>query len=197
MKALIIVSEFYNGHELFVTLHELLEAKYKWTILSSKEIIEDEVTHKLFKIDGTYFDTKVDVKEYDLLFVVSGALKPTKAHWTNPIVQDIVKRFFEADKVIAGICCSSPTVRVAANGKRVARFPLVAADELLKDAGAILTGKSVEVDGKLITAEHQMASQIWADAAIRVTNGEEVVIDYKETFIPTGKGKHKYGVKKE
>ena len=193
MKALIIVSKFYNGHELFVTLKELKDAKFEWTVLSSELVIEDEVTHKMFKIDGKYNEVKVDVDEYDILFVVSGAFKPTKAHWKDPVVLGIVKRFYDAGKVMAAICCSVPTIRIAVSGKRVARFPLIEEDDLLKQAGAILTGKSVEVDGKVITAEHQMASQVWANAAIRVVMGEKVEINYPKTFIPTGKGKLTYG----
>jgi putative intracellular protease/amidase len=112
-----------------------------------------------------------DVSGFDGLSVVSGNMADTEAYWTDRRVLGYVKSFDEREKPIAAICCSVPTIRNVAAGKRVSFYPLVRSRDLLHQAGAILQSVAVTVDGRLVTAEHQMATQVWAEAYVDVLMG--------------------------
>ena len=69
-----------------------------------------------------------------------------------PEILEFVKRHYESGKIVAAVC-HGPWVLISAGivkGKRVTGFFAIKDD--LVNAGAIYTGKEVEVDGNLITA---------------------------------------------
>jgi putative intracellular protease/amidase len=141
-------------------------AGIEFEVISSDYTIFDEVTYQANVIDRVIADVDPQemIDKFDGVMIVSGNMADTEAYWTHPRVLEYVRRAHELDKPIAAICCSVPTIREAARDKRVSFFPLVRSRQILTQAGAILTTVAATVDGKLVTAEHQMASQIWAEA---------------------------------
>lgn len=173
MKVLVICAKRYNGHELWTALGVIQEAGIDFEVVSQQTFIQDEVTGQANGLERTVYDVDPNEMEgFDGLMVVSGNMKDTEAYWTDRPVLRLISLVAQQDKVIAAICCSVPTIRQVAKGKRVSAFPLIRSKELLKRAGALYQTVAWTVDGKLITAEHQMATQVWAENFCRVLKGE-------------------------
>lgn len=112
------------------------------------------------------------VDRYDGLMIVSGNMADTEAYWRNDKVLGLFDRANLGNKQLAAICCSVPTVRNVAAGKKVSYFPLVRSAELLRNAGAILQTVALTRDQNLVTAEHQMATQMWAEEFCNMLEGK-------------------------
>lgn len=190
MNILILVARRYNGHELWVALGTLQSRGHTFEIASTAYEIVDEVTGQPNIIKVLIKDI-ASTQQYDALMVVSGNMADTEAYWTSHKVQQIVEEFHKADKPIAAICCSVPTIRLAASGKHVSYFPLLRSKDLLSRAGAILCNLSVTVDGNLVTAEHQMATQMWAQSFCDVLDGAKPKISLTEVDFEPGRRNRK------
>jgi putative intracellular protease/amidase len=188
VKVLIVVARRFNGHELWVTLGVLQKRGLEFEVISKATNIEDEVTHERGVIDRTLDEVK-SLEGFDALMVVSGNMKDTEAYWWDIRVLDLVWEAHKEEKPIAAICCSVPTIRFAAKGKKVSYFPLIRSADLLERAGAILQGVMITVDGDLVTAEHQMATETWAETFASVVLGEEVSLNLTDSGFRPGKSK--------
>lgn len=160
---LVLVAQTFNSHEFWVALGILRQRGHKVTVASTDYIITDDVSGEQNRSKFLISDIK-EIDTFDALMVISGDWANIEEYWHEPKTQKIVKQFHTAEKPIAAICRAVTTIRRAAKGKRVSFFPLVRSRELLEKAGAILCSTSVTVDGNLVTAEHQMATQMWAEA---------------------------------
>jgi len=172
-RVLVVVARRFNGHELFGALYEFQRQGVEYDVASSDSLIRDEVTDGVVKIDHTY-DTisREEVAKYDGLMFISGNMSDTEAMWYHPTTQMYVSVARDNGLPIAAICCSVPTIRSAIKGKRVSAFPLVRSLEHIKNAGGYFQNVALTVDGKIVTAEHQMATQEWAEAFAQVVKGE-------------------------
>ncbi len=101
-----------------------------------------------FKPDKTI--QEVHGEEFDCVFIPGGYAPDRLRRYRE--VLDIVRRHYEEGKLVCAVC-HGPWVLISAKvvkGKRVTGFFAIKDD--LENAGAIYTGKPVEVDGNLITA---------------------------------------------
>jgi putative intracellular protease/amidase len=178
-RVLVVCAQRYNGHELWVALGTIKEAKIKFDLVSTDYVIRDEITLQPNRIKKVIDEVtpNVDVPEYDGLMFVSGNMKDTEAYWHNPRTLGFVAAAQSKGMPIAAICCSVPTIRYAAEGRNVSAFPLVRSLALLREAGAIHQNVAVTVDGNLATAEHQMASQVWAESFTELVYGRSVELN--------------------
>ncbi len=189
MKVLVICAQRYNGHELWTFLGVLQEAGLEFEVISTATLIEDEITYQPNIIERTLDDVQ-NIDEFDGIAFVSGNMKDTEKYWDDPRTLGYVRQAQARDIPIAAICCSVPTIREATNGKKVSYFPLIRSTERLVNAGAIPQTVSITVDGKIVTAENQMGTQMWAEAFVRVLNGEEVDLGLIDThWMPGGREK--------
>jgi len=189
MKVLVVVAQEYNGHELWTALGVMQQAGLEFEVISTSTRIEDEVTHQQNVIERTIDDVHPDeIDAFDGIMIVSGNMAYTEAYWKNERVLSYVDKMHRADKPIAAICCSVPTIRNVAMGKVVSFYPLIRSKALLESAGAILSTISISVDGKLVTAEHQMATQMWAEAFTNIMYGRDSGLDLVDSgFSPAGR----------
>lgn len=171
---LVVCARQYNGHELWVALGVMAQRGHTFELLSTGKIIEDEVTHERNRIAKLVGDVPASElgTTYGAFMVVSGNMRDTEAYWRNDVVLSYVDAANKADLPIAAICCSVPTIRNAARDKKVSFFPLVRSRQLLSDAGAILQTVALTRDKNLVTAEHQMASQMWAEEFCNMLEGK-------------------------
>lgn len=187
MKALVICAKRYNGHELWTALGVIAQRGHTFEVVSQEDLIRDEITLRPNTIDRTVY--KVGTREledrFDALMVVSGNMGDTEAYWTDDHVLALVAHNNGLVRPTAAICCSVPTVRYAAAGKRVSFFPLVRSKALLRRAGAILTTVSITADENLLTAEHQMSSQRWANVFCNMLEGKEPNVGLVQSEFPT------------
>jgi putative intracellular protease/amidase len=189
VKVLIVVARQYNGHELWTTLGILQEADIGFEVISTQTDIVDEVTGQPNTIERTIDDFSVEeIADFDGLAIVSGNMADTELYWDHEKVLSFVDEARRLDLVIAAICCSVPTIRNAAIGKKVSFYPLIRSRARLEDAGAIPSNITITVSTRLVTAEHQMATQGWAEALVKVLKGEDVDLGLQESgFTPTGR----------
>jgi len=190
MRVLVLVARRYNGHELWVALGTMQNRGHTPEVASTSKMIEDEVTGQRNTIELLISDIDT-IDPWDALMVVSGNMQDTEAYWHMPKVQEIVAQFKVADKPIAAICCSVPTIRLAAHGRKVSYFPLIRSAQLLEKAGAVLCNTSVSVDGNLVTAEHQMASQLWVESFCDILENKPVQITLKDSGFVAGRVERK------
>lgn len=188
-KVLVVCARRFNGHELITALGVMSQRGHEFEVISTDYVVQDEITMQPNRIKRIIDDVSVaEVTEFDGLMIVSGNMVDTEAYWTNDKVLSYIRKAQEHNLAIAAICCSVPTIRDVAKGKRVSFFPLVRSKHLLTQAGAILTTVAMTRDDKLVTAEHQMATQIWAEEFCNVLEGkppEHVLMD--SGFVPRGR----------
>ena len=188
MKALVICARRYNGHELWTSLGIIHSSGIEFDLVSTDYIIQDEITMQPNKITRLVDDVDPDkVSEYQGVMIVSGNMADTENYWNYKRVLSIFDKANEANLAIAAVCCSVPTVRNVAGGKKVSFFPLVRSRDLLLRAGAILQTVALTRDQNLVTAEHQMATQMWAEEFVGLIKGEPPVYVLQDSgFVPRG-----------
>lgn len=174
-KALVITASVYNRTELFTILRKLKAVDIDWDIVARRRVIraergsEDEfaVDHTLEEFDRTTLD------QYCAVIYTSGQTAETRHMWFSPDIKEITEQAFAKDIPVAAVCCAAPCVRYISQDRRVTGFPLHEILTLFKQEGAQITGRSVEVDGNLITAEAEIQVLDWMNAIIAVVNGKE------------------------
>jgi len=186
MNTLVVCARRYNGHELWVGLGVIHQRGHTFEVVSQDTLIRDEITLRPNTIDRTVY--KVGTHElkdrFDGLMIVSGNMADTEQYWHDQHVLELVKNQSAWERPLAAICCSVPTVRHAANGKRISFFPLTRSKKLLLAAGAIPSGVSVTADQNLITAEHQMGTHRWANAFTDLLDGKEPWVGLQPSDFP-------------
>ncbi len=187
-RLLVVCAKRYNGHELWTMLGVVRQAGHTFEVVSQDTLIRDELTlrpntikRKVWEVDPSELDN------YDGIVIVSGNMKDTEAYWDDRHVLNLIEASAERGKLVAAICCSVPTIRTVAHGKAVSFYPLVRSRERLTNAGAILRTVALTVDGKLVTAEHQMATQMWAEEIVAVLEGKPPIYELRDSqYTPQG-----------
>lgn len=189
MKVLVICAKQYNGHELWTALGIMQRRGIEFEVVSTQREIKDEISFQPNIIDRTVGDLLPnEMFDFDGIMIVSGNMKDTEAYWRDERVLNQIRMADQMGKAIAAICCSVPTIREVAKGKRVSFFPLIRSRMLLEEAGAVLTTVAVSVDGRLVTAEHQMATQLWATAFSNILEGKPDGVNLVDSgFTPKGR----------
>lgn len=188
-KILVVAARRVNGHELFTALGVMNQRGHEFEVISTDYVIQDEITMQPNRIKRTIDDVDVrEMSEFDGIMIVSGNMVDTESYWENTKVLALIDETAKHDKAIAAICCSVPTIRNVARGKRVSFFPLVRSQHLLTQAGAILQTISLTRDGKLVTAENQMLTEMWAEEYCNVLEGKPPEHILKDSgFVPRGR----------
>lgn len=182
---LVVCARRYNGHELWTALGVIKQRGHTFELISTDYIIQDEITmrpNKIKRIIDEVEPQEIRAGKFDAFMIVSGNMDDTEAYWKHDRVLEYIRTANELNHPIAAICCSVPTVREAATDKKVSFFPLVRSRQLLTDAGAILQTVALTRDKNLVTAEHQMASQMWAEEFCNLIEGKDP--EYK--FVDSG-----------
>lgn len=185
---LVICAKRYNGHELWTLLGVLQARGHSFEVVSQDTLIKDELTLRPNTINRTVWEVPfTEADSYDAVVVVSGNMADTEAYWTDKHVIGLLQSFREADKVCAAICCSVPTLAPIVRDVKVSFFPLMRSRHRLRDHGAILQTTSLTVDGKTVTAENQMITQMWAEEICNLLEGKEPVHKFHDSgFTPKG-----------
>jgi protease I len=115
------------------------------------------------KPDILYKDIKVD--EYDAVIFVGGI--GAKEYWDDPVAHQIAKEAVSKSKVLCAICIAPVTLARAGvlKGKKATVFSSEKGN--IQKSGANYTGKSVEVDGKIITGEGPSAASEFGEAILK------------------------------
>jgi len=188
---LVVCARRYNGHELWVALGVMKQRGHTFELISTDYVIQDEITmrpNRIKRIIDEVDAIEIEEGKFDAFMIVSGNMADTEAYWKHERVLTYIGTANAMSLPIAAICCSVPTIRGAAGGKKVSFFPLVRSRKLLSEAGADLQTVALTRDRNLVTAEHQMASQMWADEFCNLIEGLEPTYTFTDSgYTPKGR----------
>ncbi len=117
-----------------------------------------EVTGMLgMKVTPDILISEVNIDDYDAVIFVGGM--GSSEYWDDEKAHEIAKEAYEKDKVVGAICIAPVTLARAGllKGKKATVFS--SEIENIKKEGAIYTGNSVEVDGKIVTGNGPSAAK--------------------------------------
>lgn len=153
---MIIAPQNFRDEELLHTREELERVGAKVTIASKKVAPARGMLGAVVKPELELKQVRVD--DYDVVIFVGGS--GSAVYFTDEQAISIAKEVFKKGKILCAICIAPVILANAGvlNGKRATAFPDDSVQKL-KNKGAIYTGKSVEVDGKIITADGPAAAR--------------------------------------
>jgi protease I len=152
-RVLMLATDGFEQSELFEPRRALLDAGAEVTLASLKPdpITGEKGGEKGESITPDTVIAEVETRDYDALVLPGGVANPDKLRMDARAVE-IVREFFDADKLVAAIC-HAPWLLIEADvvdGRRATSWPSVRTD--LANAGASVLDEAVVVDGKLITS---------------------------------------------
>lgn len=152
---MVIAKDGFRDEELFVP-KEIFETNGYEVVLasSSKGRCSGMLGHK---VDASVSLEEVNVFDYQAIVFVGGV--GAKQYWSDDLAHKIIKKAYEQDKVVAGICIAPVTLARAGilEGKKATVWPGVRKE--IEEAGVYYTGSGVESDGNIITADGPGSSE--------------------------------------
>jgi len=159
MKVVFVIApRNFRDEELFFTKEELEKAGIKCVVSSVKV---GECVGKLGgKVNSEVLVTDVKANDFDAVIFVGGNGVIEYSLSENPVVVKLAKDFEDKGKLVCAICIA-PRILTSAyviKGRKATTFPDETNIRQIKEQG-VYTGKLVEVDGKLITADSPQSAR--------------------------------------
>ena len=123
------------------------------------------------RVKPTMLLEDVDPNEFDAVIFVGGS--GAANYFNDSTALGLARKAYEAGKVVAAICIA-PVILANAGVLRGKRATVWDGDfvKQLEANGASYTGNSVEIDGKVITANGPHAARQFAEAIAKLLGGE-------------------------
>ena len=123
------------------------------------------------RVKPTMLLENVDPNEFDAVIFVGGS--GAARYFNDSTALELARRAYEAGKVVGAICIA-PVILANAGVLRGKRATVWDGDfvKQLEANGASYTGNSVEIDGKVITANGPHAARQFAEAIAKLLGGE-------------------------
>ena len=159
---MILASSDFRDPE-FTTPKGVIEASGANTLTSSTTPISTGAEGLKVKVDVLLKD--IDTSRYDAVVFIGGP--GSTQYFDDPIAHKICTETLKHDKILASICAAGSTLARSGvlKGKKATAFESRGQD--LNAHGAIYTGKQVEVDGNIITANGPGAAKAFGEALIK------------------------------
>lgn len=167
LKALFVIApKNFRDEELFDTKSVLESKGIQTTIASTSKASARGM------LGGTaspqLLISEVNSRDYAAIVFVGGTGVEEYALYEKSDVLALAKKFASGGKIIAAICIA-PRILARAGlleGKKATGFQDAETVRLLKEGGAQYTGKSVEQDGKIITATGPSAARVFGEKIV-------------------------------
>jgi len=164
-KAVMVIAEKnFRDEELFEP-KKILEAEgVKVIVVSTSFNIARGMLGGKVKPDMLLSEIKVD--DYDAIIFVGGS--GASQYWNDSLAHNIAKEAVEKNKVLGAVCIAPVTLANAGvlTGKKATVWPSERGK--IEAKGAIYTGESVQIEGKIITAEGPQAARRFGEAIAKV-----------------------------
>ena len=164
---MIIASNKFRDEELFESRKVLSQAGAVTTVASSKV---GTITGMLGgEAEATLDIKKVEASDYDAVVFVGGT--GASEYFNDPTAHKIAQYTVAAGKVLGAICIAPSTLANAGllKGKKATCYASEKANLIAKQAN--YTGKGVEVDGKIITADGPGSAKAFGQAILKALQG--------------------------
>jgi len=151
---MVIAPADFRDEEYFDTRKVLEESKAEITVANSTGQSSKSSFGKIVKPDKSIYN--VDSKDFDAIVFVGGS--GTSVYFNNQQALKLAKEFNKSGKVVAAICIAPSILANAGilNNKKATSFP---SERNNINSVGTYTGKPIEVDGKIITANGPMAAK--------------------------------------
>ncbi|MEM1574465.1 MAG: DJ-1/PfpI family protein [Nitrososphaerota archaeon] len=161
LKVVMIIAEKDFRDEELQKPKEILE-KYGAKVVIASSTTNIATGMLGMKIKPDILINEINIEEYNAIIFIGGS--GASQYWNDPIAHSIAKEAIKKDKILCAICIAPVTLANAGvlQGKKATVWPSEA--EKIKNMGAIYTGASVEIDGKIITANGPAAAEEFGEA---------------------------------
>jgi len=155
----------FNEEEFKIVRNRLLKAGKQIFITSNDHFVCTGSKGMKIKSDTSLFN--VNVNNFKAFILIGGP--GSRNYWNNETLHKIIKKFFEAKKIIAAIC-SSPVTLVKAGILQNKKATCYTEDKMeLINSGIDYQDKNVVVDGNIVTANDARSALQFTDEVLRIT----------------------------
>ena len=111
--------------------------------------------------------------DYDAVVFIGGT--GSRIYFNDPEAHRLIREAETSQHIIGAICAAPGTLAKAGllKGKRATSY--VEESEILKQGGAIFTGKSVEVDGRIITGDGPRSATAWGEKIVELLKAKTTI----------------------
>jgi protease I len=164
-KILMIIASSNFRDEEYLIPYEIFESRGAKIITASSSL---KISRGMLgaKVKPDILITEVNVEDYDAIVFVGGS--GSCEYWNNKTAHNIIQKAVIQNKLLAGICIAPVTLANANVLKNKNATVFFTEARRLKEKGATYTGKDLEIDGKIITANGPQASEKFAQAIVRL-----------------------------
>ena len=163
-KVLMIIAERNFRDEELLEPKEILEKEGAKVIIASTSL--EMATGMLgARVTVDILIEKVKVDDYDTIIFVGGS--GASQYWNDSLAHKIAQEAVNKDKILCAICIAPVTLANAdvLSGKKATVW--ASEREKIETKGAIYTGKPIQVDGKIITANGPQAARDFAREIVK------------------------------
>jgi protease I len=155
----------FNEEEFTIIKKRLLKAGKQVFVTSDDHFFCSGSKGMKVKSDTSFYN--VNVNNFEAFILIGGI--GSKSYWKNEVLYKIIKKFFDAKKVIAAIC-SSPVTLAKAGILQNKKATCFSEDKMeLINAGIDYLDKNVVVDGNLVTANDARSALQFTEAVLQLT----------------------------
>jgi len=155
----------FNEEEFTIVRKRLLKAGKQVFITSDDHSVCSGSKGMKVKSDTNFYN--VNVNNFGAFILIGGT--GSRNYWKNESLHKIVKKFFDANKVMAAIC-SSPIILAKAGILQNKKATCYSEDKMeLINSGIDYQDKNVVVDGNVITADNSRSALQFAEAVLHLT----------------------------
>ena len=164
---MIVARENFRDEELFEPKRILEEAGARVSVASSS--LEPAAGALGGRVEPDLLVTDIDPAEYDAFVFVGG--RGAAEYWQDPKAHDIAQQAAQQQRIVAAICIAPVTLANAGllDGKNATVWQSEAGRLTAK--GAVYTGRAVEVDGRIITADGPESAEQFGRALVKALAG--------------------------
>jgi protease I len=154
----------FNEEEYNIVRARLLKARKQVFITSDDHSVCSGSKGMKVKSDTSFLN--VNVNNFSSLILIGGS--GSRNYWKNESLHKIIKKFFEAKKVIAAIC-SSPVILANAGILQDKKATCFSEDKMeLINAGIDYQDRNVVVDEHIVTANDSKSSLQFSEAVLHL-----------------------------
>lgn len=155
----------FNEEEFTIVRKRLLKAGKQVFITSDDHSVCSGSKGMKVKSDTSFYN--VNTNNFTAIILIGGS--GSKVYWTNETLHKIIKKFFDAKKIVAAIC-SSPITLAKAGILQNKKATCYSEDKMeLINAGIDYQDKDLVVDGNVVSANNSKSALQFAEAILHHT----------------------------
>jgi len=155
----------FNEEEFTIIKKRLLKAEKQVFITSDDHSVCSGNKGMKVKSDTSFYN--VNVNNFSSLILIGGS--GSRNYWKNESLHKIIKKFFDANKVVAAIC-SSPVILAKSGILQNKKATCYSEDKMeLINSGIDYQDRNIVIDGNVVTADNVQSALQFAESVLHLT----------------------------